>query len=459
MTPQMLGTRRMPPFPGWWRALGPGIVWLALAQGSGELIWWPYTVAKYGLGFLFLLIPACLLQFPVNYQIGYYTLLTGEGIFRGFERLSRPLAVFLWLLMTLSLLWFGAFAAAGGTSLAALTNFPSGCSVRAQTLFWGYLSIAVFWVALVRSRFVYRLIERFMWGVAVVTFVGLIAACSAPEVRGQAAAFFKGLAVPQWPAGRAWDPADATKLLTAITFAGLGGFWTLFYSYWLREKGAGMAGEGGVLPENSKESVAAWGRWKRFLAADSLVGIVGNLVTTLMSCLLAFALLFPKGLLPEKFQIAVVQSEFFASSWGAWGRVLFLGVAAAFLADTWLATAGTVAGIHADVLPRFFPALAAWPRERLYRWLIHGVTLVTVATMALDEPGSLILLSAVIGFCGTVVFTVALYRLNNGLLRAELARPFHQGRVARLLMIIAIVAYLALAAAYLWAQIGSRVVR
>ena len=40
---------------------------------------------------------------------------------------------------------------------------------------------------------------------------------------------------------RAWDPADATKLLTAITFAGLGGFWTLFYSYWIRDKGAGMA--------------------------------------------------------------------------------------------------------------------------------------------------------------------------------------------------------------------------
>ena len=40
---------------------------------------------------------------------------------------------------------------------------------------------------------------------------------------------------------RPWDPADATKFLTAVTFAGLGGFWTLFYSYWLRDKGAGMA--------------------------------------------------------------------------------------------------------------------------------------------------------------------------------------------------------------------------
>src|SRR5262245_31643013 len=81
--------RPVPPFPGYARALGPGIVWLALAQGSGELIWWPYIVARYGLAFLFLLIPACLIQWPVNHAIGRYTLLTGESILRGFLRLNR----------------------------------------------------------------------------------------------------------------------------------------------------------------------------------------------------------------------------------------------------------------------------------------------------------------------------------------------------------------------------------
>ena len=114
---------------------------MALAQGSGELIWWPYLIAKYGLGFLFLLIPACLLQYPVNYEIGRYTVLTGESIFQGFFRLHRKLALFLWFLMTLSFLWFGAFASAGGTALAALTHIPHGWSERGQTYFWSYLSI------------------------------------------------------------------------------------------------------------------------------------------------------------------------------------------------------------------------------------------------------------------------------------------------------------------------------
>ncbi|MGH8656191.1 MAG: Nramp family divalent metal transporter [Gammaproteobacteria bacterium] len=74
-------------------------------------------MAKYGLTFLCLLIPACLLQYPLNYEIGRYTLLTGESIFHGFIRLNRGLGIVLWVLMSLSFLWFGAFAAAGGTAM------------------------------------------------------------------------------------------------------------------------------------------------------------------------------------------------------------------------------------------------------------------------------------------------------------------------------------------------------
>src|SRR3990167_3050814 len=156
---------------------------MALAQGSGELIWWPYLIAKYGLAFLFLLVPACLIQFPVNYQIGAYTVLTGESIFQGFIRLNRAFALYLWVLATLSFLWFGAFASAGGTSLAALTHFPIGWSDKAQTLFWAYLSMAVFLSGILLSKIVYQFIEKLMMFVSVITLAGLLAACTHPEVQ------------------------------------------------------------------------------------------------------------------------------------------------------------------------------------------------------------------------------------------------------------------------------------
>lgn len=466
-----LARKPLPKFPGWWAALGPGIVWMALAQGSGELIWWPYMIAKYGLTFLCLLVPSCLLQYPVNIEIGRYTLLTGESIFHGFIRLNRAFGIFLWILMSVSFFWFGAFALAGGTSLAALTHFPEGWSPRGQSLFWGYLTIAVFLIAILMSQVVYVLIERFMKFVAVTTVAGLLWACLQPEVLTAMPEFGRGLFGSTSPMPRPWEAQDATKLLTAIAFAGLGGFWILFYSYWLRDKGAGMAAHmgritgaiadkpevvtsDGNLPEDGGENAGRWRHWQRFLRADVLVGIIGNLSTTLMTCLLAYALLYPKGLLPQEYELAVVQARFFEVSWGEIGRILFLIVAAAFLADTWLATADAVSRMQADIVHVLFPKSHKLSLRGWYYVFLGLMTLITCLTMLLDTPGSLILTSAVIGFAGTVIFPVALYLLNYRLLPPHLPAWARPGRAGAWLLGISFLVYLGLAGAYGWSMLA-----
>jgi hypothetical protein len=467
-----LPRRALPIFPGWRAALGPGIVWMALAQGSGELIWWPYMVAKYGLTFVCLLIPACLLQYPLNIEIGRYTVATGESIFHGFFRLGRGLGIVLWVLMTLSFLWFGAFASAGGTAMAALTRFPDGWTARGQALFWGYLSIAVFLGAILLSRVVYVLIERFMEIVAAVTLVGLLWASLQPEVLPAIPGFLRGLLGPVGPMPRPWDPADATKLLTAVTFAGLGGFWILLYSYWLRDKGSGMAAHAGRitgpiagrpepvlsdgwLPREAEEDRRQWTRWRRYLTVDALVGIGGNLATTMMTCLLAWALLFPHGLLPQEYELAVVQSRFFEVSWGPVGRVIFLIVAAAFLTDTWLATADGVSRMQADIVRLLFPRSRRLELRTWYYIFLALLSAVTSFTMLLDAPGPLILTSAVIGFLGTVIFPAALYVLNYRLLAPALPAWARPRPGERWLLGASFLAYLGLAAGYLWQTFGT----
>lgn len=449
-------------------ALGPGIIWMTLAQGSGELIWWPYLCAKYGLGFLFLLAPACLLQWPLNYEIGRYTVLTGESIWQGFIRLHRFFAFFLWLLMILSFFWFGAFASAGGTALAALTNFPKEFSPRAQALFWGYLTIFLFFCSLTFSRVVYFAVEKFMMAVAVITLLGLFSALFHPSVSAKIPEFFSGLFIPNWPDGRIWEKGDTTILLTAITFAGLGGFWTLFYSYWLKEKGAGMSSyfgritspitgkaeiipENGFFPEESKESQSRIKKWLSYLFIDSGIGVLGNLLTTCLTCLLAYALLFPEGLIPKEWEIAVVQAKFFEVQWGTFGKLLFLVIAAAFLSDTWMATADAVSRVNTDITYGLFSAARQFsPRFWYYTYLVIS-TVITSLTMLLAQPGKLILLSAVIGFVGTVIFSVAVLILNHFYL-PQISSSLKPKKVTLCLISLSVFAYFVLMIAYLWAK-------
>jgi hypothetical protein len=136
LPPLQLAT--MPIFVGIFAYIGPGILWTALAQGSGELIWWPYLTAKYGSVFLGVLIPASMLQYWLNLELCRFTVLTGETPMTGFTRIGRWFAWLFWGGV------FGAYASAGGTALAALTRFPDGWSPKGQSLFWGYLTIGIY---------------------------------------------------------------------------------------------------------------------------------------------------------------------------------------------------------------------------------------------------------------------------------------------------------------------------
>ncbi|MCG8585165.1 MAG: Nramp family divalent metal transporter [Pirellulales bacterium] len=461
-----LNHKSLPPRPSLWLMLGPGLIWMALAQGSGELIWWPYIIAKYGLAFLFLLIPACLLQFPLTFEIGRYTVLTGEGVLRAFFRLHPAFGAFLWILFTISFFWFGAFASAGGGAIARLTDFPAGWSHKAQTLFWAQTSIVVFTAAILVAKTVYRLIEWVMKIVAIVSLVGMLIACSHPTVLAVLGEFVQGLFVPDVEAMRTFDPQeDATRLLTAITFAGLGGFWTLFYSYWIKEKGAGMASHMqnitgfrsgmtpirsgvGALPDDAPAAPERLHSWYRYLRFETLVGILGNLATTLMTCLLTFALLTPEHKLPSGFDIAVVQSEFFAVTWGQVGRLLFLLIAGAFLADTWLATVDCVSRMHLDALAAMWPGFGERDQRPWYYGMVLALAVITSVTMYIDQPGPLILISAVIGIVGTAFYSIGLILVNHRLLARKLPDALRPSRGSFYAIVFVASCYLALAIAY-----------
>jgi hypothetical protein len=129
-------------------------------------------------------------------------------------------------------------------------------------------------------------------------------------------------------------------------------------------------------------------------------------------------------------------------------------VAAAFLTDTWLATADGVSRMQADIVQTLFPGSRRLELRQWYFIFLGLLTVVTCFTMLLDAPGPLILISAVIGFVGTVIFPVALYQLNYRRLAGALPGWARPRPAERVLLGLSFAAYLGLAVAYLWQTFG-----
>ena len=423
----------LPAFGGILAYMGPGIVWAGLAQGSGELIWWPYLTAKYGDAFLGLLIPASLMQLWVNIEIARYTIVTGETAMTGFSRVGRGYATLIWLGVFVENIWFGAYASAGGTALAALTGLPEGWTPRGQSLFWAYATIAVYLCALLIGRVIYRVVERLTTTVVVITLGGIAFALFQRPVLAVTGEFFGALLTPGFHRPANWDPKDLSVVLTGIAFAGAGGFGQLFLSYWIRDKGVGMAGYIGrvtsplrgaaeAIPStgyafaDTEENRGRYRGFVRYLTVETGMGVGLNLLTTVIMCWLAWALLRPQGLIPQGWQIAVVQSAFFEVSWGALGKTLFLVVAAAFLCDAWLQLTDGFSRMQADFVFANFARARRFHFRAWYYGFVGLFTVLTTTTLALAEPGPLIILRGVMAFLAMGLICPGLVYLNYVLL-------------------------------------------
>ncbi len=448
--------------------IGPGLLWAALAQGSGELIWWPYLTAKYGAAFLGLLIPASLLQYWVNLELCRYTVVTGETPMTGFSRIGRWYAWLLWIGVFIENIWFGAYASAGGTALAALSNFPAGWTPRGQSLFWGYSMISAYLVALVFSRVAYTAVERFSIVIVCITMTGIVAAIFQDKVLAVAGEFWPALIPGYTPVEEIpnWDAADWNIVVTSIAFAGAGGFGQLFIAYWMRDKGIGMGGRVGRVTSpitGQPESIPATGYvfadteenkrnykgWIRYISTENAIAVLLNLLTTIIMCWLAYALLKPTGMIPKGWDIAVVQAAFFEVAWGEIGRILFLIVAAAFLCDAWLQLTDGFSRIQADFFYTNIRGAQKYHYRNWYYTFVGIFTVLTVFTMALAQPGTLIVIRGVVAFLAMAVFCPALVILNYYMLPKVFPKWVKPHPITQTIMICVTLTYVAMGVAYL----------
>lgn len=446
--------------------MGPAFVWAATAQGSGELIWWPSLVARYGKAFLFLLLPAAIIQYFVNREISKYTAITGKGVWFGFLSIGKWYAIPLFFTCFLNFLWLGGYASAGGSSLFSVINFPKFASPKSGAIFWAYILIVVFSSGILLSKFVYNFIEKIMKIITIITLTGLAVSAFTIGTLPQLIDFLGSLVNPKYlGAGVDWTNFDYSQLITGIVFAGMGGFMNLMYSYWMREKGIGMAkyqtkitgllvktaktneADNSIFADN-QENRTNFKKWLQYLNIDSGLAVGINALTIVLTSFLAFIILWPQKIYPAGWSLTLAQSAFFGAAFGPIGKILFLIVAAAFLVDTWLSLVDGVARQLADFSERIFQKLKKELKFWYYLWLLFLI-IISMITLPLATPEFLLKTTGVISIFAFVFYIPALWYLNYIKLPKSYPKFIKEGPFNQLSLIFSWLVYLVLAVWYL----------
>lgn len=431
------------------RVIGPGAILLGLSLGAGDWLLGPAIAAGYGPSLLWICTLSILFQGVLNTEMARYTLATGEPVFTGFMRQRpgpRTWAVVYSLLHLAQVGWAG-WALAGGSALAALLlgRMPRE-EDRAITVGLGYLLFLAAVGLVLAGRHLHRALEIVEWIMMgwMLLFLAALALLYVPRpVWVALGGGFVGrpLWEPGWlPAPPLDRPLDWLLVAGFAAYSGAGGTVNAMLTYWLRDKGFGMAGTVGVQPISvgaqilllpregaifppSEANLAKWREWWRYLRADlfwlwTVVCLIG------MALPVALALdAVPRNLDVSGLGAGAVFARELARRYGA---VLWMP---ALLTALWIffsTQVGIAEGFARHVTEMLWTA-GARPGVRGPVWLFYPVLALFVAAgglaMTRAAPLTLILIGANVAALNFAVLSFHTLRLNRALLPEPLRPP------------------------------------
>lgn len=432
-----------PPFTlrGVARTIGPGIIGLGVAIGSGEWLLGPSIVATYGPSLLWLATVAIVLQVLLNLEMARYTLYTGEPIITGFMRTWPGPAFWGWTYAVLSFLQYGwpGWALASATASAALIlgRMPAGGDAG-LVIALGYATFAVAFLVTLLGRKVERTLEYAMW-----TMVGgvllYLVALSLFTVRGEAWSETAGgfLSFGSMPQGGDW------ALIAAFAaYAGSGGIGNAYITNWMRDKGFGMGATVGFIPaagatgvklaphgntfDVTPASLVSWrGWWKHVYVDQWLVFGLGSLAGMALTALITLEYVAP-GTRMGGWAIANLQAEAIAAVHGPvfWTLTVLCGFWVLFSTQL-----GVVDGLPRAITDVVWSAsrrareVSGGDVRKVYYGVVVAFALWGCIALNLAQPLTLIVIGANVAAFIFVVESVHTLVVNRTLLPRELRAP------------------------------------
>ena len=415
------------------KVVGPSVLLLAGAIGSGEYVLWPSITSQVGLTLVWLTMLGVTTQYFLNMEIERYTLATGETAVTGFTRLWKPWGVLFIAMGVLAWMWPG-WATGGTTTLGFALGF-GGDSVTYVTI--GVL--VLIGIILTVSPVVYSTVEKIQF--FLVALIVLFIAYAAIFLLGGDgyADLGKGFVeVQKIPDGV--QEVGAAALLGAIAFAGAGGVMNLVQSNWVRDKGLGMGarmprvvspftGEEVAAPttgfffRRDEENMRRWHGWWKVAQREQLITflVIGGAALLVFMTLTHVSL--AGGTNAESFDFIQVQGDALNAEYGDWLGTVFWLIGSAVLYSTNLTVLDMVARLTADVLKT--GALrnnSTWSESRLYFVTVWAMIVFgsIILLSGVDQPLVLLVIASALNGLVMFIYSCLLWKLNRGVLPREI---------------------------------------
>ena len=404
---------------------GPAVVLGALSVGGFEAYQAGYVAAQKWTGIYWVYVVSCFFQLLMNNEIARYTIATGETVLQGFTRL-KPAKFWGWATAILCIVqqgwpaWIGG-AAAGVAALFGIATWQYVAMVALGLVFFVFAG----------SKRVYNTLEMIMYVCFVVATAGLA---------------FLTVFMTNWAAVRevSWGWVAVGTIPAGITLTAIGpflnqpagGFWNFWHTYWVREKGMGMAKYFGhvtgltsppeevrrygyIFDTDSPTELAKFRDWLWMNTATLAVFfiILGGILFTYFASLAGYsAAVIYNMKVPGGIQVATVLAEIFRSAYGQFGFVLFCVILIFALFDSQFSVYDGIARMFADTVTVETHATDRRPYRFFYFWMLGILCVVGIITVWMRTP---YILWVIINWAGVAVhasLTLGIIYLNAKLL-------------------------------------------
>lgn len=329
------------------RTVGPGVIGLGIAIGSGEWLIGPAVILKYGAALLWITTVAVFLQVILNQEMARYTLYTGEPIITGFMRTGPGPGFWGWTYGVLGFFQYGwpgwALGSATATAALVLGRMPTGDDAG-LVISIGYATFLLCFVIATVGKKIERTIEVAMWAMvaAIIAYLLLV------DLFAVSAENWSKVAVGFGSIGRVPAGAEWALLGAFAAYSGLGGIGNALTTNYMRDKGYGMSSTVGYIPSAMAEarplaphgnifhvtpaSLRAWRDWWKYVHLDQWA-IFGFGSVAGMALTAAFTIQFvPSGTVAGEWAVANMQAAGIAAVHGRvfWYLTILCGIGILF---------------------------------------------------------------------------------------------------------------------------------